>query len=377
MVAGLRLRRLEIEESIFARVLADVPDSVGVGDVEYLAGLRVTITAVVEYYLAGIDLGEERLEPVPSAVIAQAQYAARLGVSLETVLCRHIVGYKLMVKLVTREAEDISSAKETLADVLNLQASLLERLVSSITRVYLGEVGSNGSSTDLRRAELVQRLLDGATVDGSSLGYGFEAWNVGMIATGVDAQQALRVLAADQGQRLLAVQHGNEVVWAWLGGRRRPDIRDIERVLSSAVWPVGVSLAVGEPARGLGGWRQTHRQAVEALRVLRGPQGFVRYADVAILALVLQSDLVARSLREIYLAPLGARCGQGAVARRILGAYFKAGRNAATAAKELGVDPKTVRRRVREIEQLLGRPLPMCHVELEVALRLEDVDDAS
>jgi hypothetical protein len=374
VVAGLRLRQLEIEEAIFAHVRDGVSDPVGAGDEEYMAGLRATITAVVEYGLAGIDMGEERSEPVPLAAIMQAQHAVRLGVSLETVLCRYIAGYKLLVKLVTHEAEDIASERGVLAAVLSLQASLLERLVSSITCVYLSEVECVGPSPEMRRTELVQRLLDGATVDASYLGYDFDAWHIGMIATGAGAQRALQVLGADRGQRLLAVQHGDELVWAWLGGRRRLDVRDIECVLSSDDWPVEVSLAVGEPAREIDGWRQTHWQARDALRALRRPQRLSRYANVALLALVLQNDLAARSLREIYLVPLGAG-GQGGVARRTLRAYFKAGGNAASTAKELGVAPKTIRRRVQEIEQRLGRPLPTCHAELEVALRLEDLDD--
>ncbi len=374
VVAGLRLRQLEIEEAIFAHVFDGVSDPVGAGDEEYMAGLRATITAVVEYGLAGIDIGE-RSEPVPLAAIMQAQHAVRLGVSLETVLCRYIAGYKLLVELVTQEAEDISSERGVLAAVLGLQASLLERLVSSIACVYLSEVECVGPSPELRRTELVQRLLDGATVDASYLGYDFDAWHIGMISTGAGAQRALQVLAADYGLQLLAVEHGDDVVWAWLGGRRKPTVRDIECVLSSVDWPVEVSLAVGEPAREIDGWRQTHWQAQEALRALRRSQRLSQYANVAILALVLQNDLAARSLREIYLVPLGARRGQGGVARRTLRAYFKAGGNAASAAKELGVAPKTVRRRVQEIEQRLGRPLPTCHAEMEVALRLEDLDD--
>jgi hypothetical protein len=376
VVAGLRLRRLEIEEAIIADILKSASGSPESRESEYIVGLRATITAVVEYGLAGIDVGDGCLESVPRAAIMQTQRAVRLGVSLETVLCRYIAGYKLLVRLVTREAEGISSEGGVLADVLSLQASLLERLVSSITCVYLREVECiAGSSPELRRADVVQRLLDGVSVDASFLGYDFEeAWHIGMIATGAGAQRAMQVLAANGARRLLAVQHGSDVVWAWLGGRCRPAIEDIECVLSSAGWPEDVSLAIGEPGRGVDGWRQTHRQAQEALRVLRRPQRFSRYADVTILALVLQNDLAARSLREIYLAPLGACRGQGGVARRTLRAYFKAGGNAASAAKELGVAPKTVRRRVQEIEQRLGRLLSTCHAELGVALRLEDLD---
>jgi hypothetical protein len=372
VVDRLRSRRLEIEEAIFAEVHGGVLDPAGGRDAEYVAGLRATITAVVEYGLAGIGLGPQRPEAIPSAAIVQARHAVRLGVSLETVLCRYIAGYKLLVELLTRETESISSERGALVDVLGLQASLLERLVSSITRAYLGEVSAE-PSLELRRVELVQRLLGGASVDASSLGYDFQAWHTGMIATGPDAQRALQLLAARRGRRLLAVPLDDDVVWGWLGGPRRLAVRDIECVLALAEWPASVSLALGEPARGLEGWRRTHQQAQEALHALRAPQKLSRYADVTILALVLQNDLAARSLREIYLRPLGARHSQGAVKRETLRAYFKAGSNAAIAAKDLGVSAKTVRRHIQEIEQRLGRQLPTCHAELEIALRLEDL----
>ena len=49
--------------------------------------------------------------------------------------------------------------------------------------------------------------------------------------------------------------------------------------------PAGVSSAIGEPGKGLDGWRLTHRQAQAAMRIaLRRPQRLTRYADVALLA---------------------------------------------------------------------------------------------
>jgi hypothetical protein len=93
--------------------------------------------------------------------LEQAQRAARLGVGLDTVLGRYIAGYQLLVKFVTREAEELSHEKGVLAYVLGLQASLLQRLVSAITCGYTSESERAGRSPDQRRAELVQKLLDG------------------------------------------------------------------------------------------------------------------------------------------------------------------------------------------------------------------------
>ena len=61
--------------------------------------------------------------------------------------------------------------------------------------------------------------------------------------------------------------------------------------------------------------------------------------------------------------------------RETLRAYFDAGFNAATAAAALEVDRHTVQRRLRKVEEALGRLLHTCHAELEVALVLEELDD--
>jgi sugar diacid utilization regulator len=172
------------------------------------------------------------------------------------------------------------------------------------------------------------------------------------------------------------VSRSEETVWAWLGGKRRLDFADIERLLSGKE-SAGVSLAIGGPGHGIEGWRLTHRQAQGAMLVaLRRPQPLTRYADVALLATALRDDTLARSLEEIYLSPLG-RDKDGAVSRKTLRAYFAAGRNAATAAAALSVDRHTVERRLHSIETRLGRLLHTCHAELEVALRLEELGDAA
>jgi DNA-binding PucR family transcriptional regulator len=62
------------------------------------------------------------------------------------------------------------------------------------------------------------------------------------------------------------------------------------------------------------------------------------------------------------------------VLRKTLRAYFAAGFNAATAAAALEIDRHTVQRRLRKVEESLGRLLDSCHAELAVALRLEELD---
>jgi DNA-binding PucR family transcriptional regulator len=137
-----------------------------------------------------------------------------------------------------------------------------------------------------------------------------------------------------------------------------------------------VSLAVGEPRRGLEGWRLTHHEAKAAQQVmLLRPQPLIQASDVVLLAAVLRDDLLARSLRETYLAPLDEIGDPGGILRGTLRAYFEAGFNAATAAAALQVDRHTVQRRLRKVEEALGRVLQASHAEIEVALLLEELDE--
>lgn len=142
----------------------------------------------------------------------------------------------------------------------------------------------------------------------------------------------------------------------------------VERILSTAMTGE-VSLVLGEPRRGLSGWRLTHQEAEAALLVAQhSPAPLMRFAEHALLALVLQNQSLVSSLLGVYLPSLGSP-----VARETLRAYFSAGCNAATAAAKLEIDRHTVERRLRAIETRLGRQLRSCHAELEVVLRLEEL----
>lgn len=375
VVEQLRSRLSEIELSIFAHICAIVDDPTGTDDAEYKVGLRKTVTAVVEYGLVGIELGKQGRDSIPSVAVVQVHRAARLGVELETVLRRYIAGYKLFGEYVTRGVENLSVENGTVAHIVSVQVSLLEHLIVSIAGEYKYEIQRVASSREHRRAELARHLLAGRDMDASDLNYDFDGWHLGIIAKGIGAGQVVRRLAAERGWRLLALPYGDDTVWAWLGGFRRCTASDIERVLSGK-WPASVSLAVGEPAKDVQGWRLTHRQAQAALRVaLRRSDRFTKYVDVALLAAVLQDDVLARSLAEIYLSPLGLHKDAGTTRRRTLRAYLDAHQNASQAAVILKVTRQTVENRLRAIEDALGRPRQAWLTDLAIALRMEALGD--
>jgi DNA-binding PucR family transcriptional regulator len=367
---GLRKRCAEIEREVLEHVRA-MPGPVE-GDAEYLAGLRATVAAVVDYGLMGIEQGKGWCEPIPSAALAQAHRAARGGVGQEMVLRRYVVGYTVFDDFVIREAErgGLLDQGPALRYIRGTLASLLDCLLASITEEYARETKRIKSSPRLRRAEDVRRLLAGEQVDLAGLGYEFDAWHLGLIATGALAEQVLQGLAIQLEQRLLWVSIGEKTVWAWVSGRHSIASADIEGALESAA----VSMAVGEPGYGVQGFCLTHRQAQAALGVaLHRPRQLTRYGDVALIAHWLQDEALARSFIEVHLSPLGGYSRNKLVLRETLRAYFAADSSTKVAAARLGVHRRTVQNRRRIIEERLGYLLCARRAELEVALRLDDL----
>jgi PucR C-terminal helix-turn-helix domain/GGDEF-like domain len=375
--AGLRSRRRELADAIFARVRDDLLGSVGAEDAEYTVGLRQAVAAAVDYVLEGIERGAESAGVIPAEVISQARRAARAGVSLDTVIRNYVAAYTLVETFIVEEAERSEDSGEggPLRGILGARASLIDRLLTGITGAYGDELQQAERSPERRRTELVHALLAGQAVDPSELDHNLDGWHLAVIATGAAAPQAVRSMAGALDRRLLSVAHGAESVWTWLSGRRSLTGTDIERWLSVEGHP-DVLLAVGEPGRGIDGWRLTHRQAQAALLVaLRRPrpQRLTRYADVALLASALRDDVLARSLIQIFLSPLDSQRDRGAVSHETLRAYLAAGRNASSAAAALEVGRHTVENRLRTVEQSLGRSLQTCLAELELALHLEEL----
>jgi hypothetical protein len=372
LLMRLQARRSEIEQATMTRAYS-IADPTEVADPAYAQGLRAAVSAALEYGLAAIECGEERAPPVPEALRAQARIAARNGVSLDTVLRRCFAGYTLLGDFLMQEAEEDGLQRGSLKRLLLTQATLFDRLLAAVTGEYTHEARSRATSTEQRRAERVQKLLDGELLDTGALEYDFDGHHLGLIASGLEAAEAIQELAKSLDRRLLLVRRDEELVWAWLGGRGKVDLEQLDRLISKSR-PSQLKLVIGEPAQGLAGWRLTHRQAAAALPIAqRGPDPFVRYVDVALLASVLHDDVLTTSIRQLYLAPLEAERDGGKTLRETLRAYFAAERNVSSAAAILGLSRQAVGNRLRLIEHIFGRTLDRCASEIELALRLESV----
>ena len=372
LVSRLRERLPEIQAAIATRVYA-ISDPHDVADPAYLQGLNAALAGAIDHRLAVLEFGERHAPVVPPVLLAQARLDVRDGVSLDTVLRRYFAGNTIFGDFLVEEAERAEVPSSALRRLLGEQATLGDRLLAAVSAEYAREAKNRPSSAAERRRECVKSLLAGELVDHSNLEYDLDAHHLALMAKGEGSPEVMSVLAGRLDRRLLTVCREEEPIWAcWLGGRSPLEAEQALRALGEISLD-RVFVTVGEPAEGLSGWRLSHRQAKAALPIAeRRGQPILRYADVVLLASIFRDDLVATSLRQLYLEPLEGGRDDGKQARETLRAYFTAERNISSTAAVLGVDRRTVTNRIRAIEGLFGRPLKDFATELETALRLDD-----
>jgi hypothetical protein len=373
LAARLRERLPELEAAIATRVYA-ISDPHDVADPTYLQGLNAALAAAIDHRLTVLEVGERHAPAVPPVLLAQARLDARDGVSLDTVLRRYFAGNALFGDFLAEEAERAGVPNSALRRLLGAQATLGDRVLAAVSAEHAREAKNRPRDATERRRECVKGLLAGELVDHSELGYDLDAHHLGLMARGEGVAEAMRELAGRLDRRLLAVCREEEPVWAcWLGGRDPLEAEEALRALHD-IRPDGILITLGEPAEGLSGWRFSHRQAKAALPIAeRTGQPLVRYSDVTLLASILRDDLAVASLRRLYLAPLeGGRDGDNL--RIALRAYFQAGRNVSSAAAALGLNRRTLSKRLQAAERILGSPLESLAADLEVALSLEALE---
>jgi PucR C-terminal helix-turn-helix domain/GGDEF-like domain len=370
LAGRLRARRDEIVQAVLARV-RQLADPVGL-DSAYTAGLRSAVLGAVFYGIEGIEHGADRPMSIPPATARQARHAAREGVSLDLVLRRYAAGNLTLEEFILAEAEDIPSA--LLGQMIGEQGPRVDRLLELVASEYKDEYEQTRRSPTRKKADRIIRLLQSdSPVRPADLDYDFDAWHVGLILKGPNAELVARTWAERLGCNVLHAARDSETTWAWLSSSRQPAPGRLEGFLIENM-PAQLSAAIGEPRPGLDGWRLSHREAQMALQaMLQNPQRLVRGRNVILRVGVMRDDTLVRSLLDGYLTPL-KRHANSQKLLEALRAYLATGGNAASAAATIGVTRHTIQRRIRTVEETLGRSFESCQAELHVALQIDALD---
>lgn len=237
--------------------------------------------------------------------------------------------------------EGLSEAVFALGDIFSL----------TVMRRYAAERERWLRSAEAVRAATVQEVLAGGPVDvaaaSARLRYelrhahvAFVVWSEGE----TEAPESAAAAVGGPGALLVPLGTGTVAGWCAPGG--------VQPEAGGAV-----AVALGTPAADVEGFRRSHAEALEARRVARlsgrAAPGLVRYADVALLALLTQDAEQARRFAAAVLGPLaGGEEAMRKLADTLLVALEEQG-SPRRAAARLGVHENTVAKRLRSVEELV------------------------
>ncbi|MGM7648439.1 PucR family transcriptional regulator [Nocardia sp. JW2] len=306
---------------------------------------------------------------------------------MSAVIRGYQVGNQLSAELwadaVVAHAPERSDAVELVKVGISYLLGAVEIITSALAVEYVEEAERLARERSLERVEAVRRVLNDQSIEIDSasalLGYRLDGRHVAVVLregtersdTGAALDVARRKLLRAFGLgTCLTVRVDMRTVWVWLAApacSRTP----IATLTSS------VSAAVGRPAFGLEGFRRSHREAIDAMRVaeLADPVSatVTYFGDVDIAALCSMDTARCREFIHSELGALAATGKAAALQRATLAAFFAANSNYRATGVDLGIHHNTVRYRLEQVERLLGRDLGERRLALELALHLYDV----
>ena len=183
------------------------------------------------------------------------------------------------------------------------------------------------------------------------------------------AQEITEALGA---RRRLSTPSSSRGLWAWIPTDGPPNGAQ-RNAVAALTAPAGLRAAIGQPGKGLDGFRRSHEEALAAQRIAMtdGHDQLVTwYSDVEIVSLLSCDARGARALVARELSSLTGLDAQSDKLRRTILAYVRCGCSATAAGRELGVHTNTVRYRIEQAEDALGRPLQGQELRLQLALML-------
>lgn len=329
------------------------------------------VEAVYGHVVDVLGSGDRVTVPIPILVLAQARLAAVSNLALDVLLRRCVAVNDQIGLHLTEVVSQIDMSREGRVDVARKQVQIADRLIEAVVEEY-NRAEPNGGSTVKQRLALVTAILEGQPLDAKGLGYDLNRHHVAVFAEGVEDGPLKRV-ATELSADTLLVHPGTFVQWMWMGTVE--ELRsDALRLAVKKALPARCIVAFGATESGRAGWRESHMQARHAYGVARRTGIPTHYEDVTLVASTVCDHVLESFLRRKFLKPLKDPPRGGMDLLQTLRAYFAADRNGSSAAAALDVSRQTVSNRLQFVEHRLGRNLSSCAPEVELALRLDELD---
>ena len=384
-VTALLTGRVELAEELATYLNAqdDEPRKVGVEDL-VLASCRSNVTVMLDYIARSVPL-----ESITASaeLLGYTRTMVRSGLSHDSVMRGYRRGTTFLVQKWVTQVGELGLPADVSVQLISHGSGYLlgwlEVMLEQLSMEFRAEMSRLSLERSHARLDDITALLRASGDDDlvgvdQRLGYRLARSHLAMVlydaTRGPAHEDALDAAVRSVTGRLgvstrLAVHADTRTMWCWVPW---PADREVDVSLVD----VPVLAGVGRVGTGIAGFRRSHREAVDALRVARtadaATPSVVKYDEVDVVALCTAD--VARA-REFIQFELGALAGDDPITarqRNTLSAFYSADSNFRATATQLGLHHNTVRYRLEQIEHRLGRGVQQRRLSLELALRLAE-----
>lgn len=379
----LRAAPDEMADEQLRAVAAIIPELAG-RDVAPLA--HAAAVANLQTMATVLERGRVSDDALPPAVSALVRHLAWGGVEVDMLARAYRLGQDWLYEDIRSYCRDgCTTAEEAVALLGDLGQAALRFSDLSTTLVieqYKEEREDLARNAYAKRAGTVRPLLDGAQVDlpalERTLGYGFSGPHTAVILSPADHAEGVRarslrktasdLIAGLDNPTSLVVEDRPDRVMVWI--RAHLDRPRVEQ-WAAALGPTGsVRLAVGCTGIGLQGFRRTSQQAERAAAIGAPDEALVTYAEVSLVAVLLENPDTARAFMHEELGALAEAGETNGALRATLEGFLAHQCRFVPTARSTYLHRNTIAERLRRIENILGLSVRDRATELDAALRL-------
>lgn len=375
-------------DAMFDYILERIPEA---GADDDLRGLTLgscssNLEAALSMVRHGIDV---KAATAPVTALEHARAMAARGYDVDVMLRFYRVGHayfsERILARITDFVPDPALALAVVADLQRYAFAYIDRISSEVAAEYVAELDRMQNRVRAARTDAVRGLIAGDRIDlaraEQTLSHRLTGWQTAFVCwtdrDDVDlARVGTAVGAHFDSLHPLLVPDGAQALWGWVSTTRAPEVASDDLAPLSGQIPAMVQICIGTPARGPGGFRDSHAQAKRGRRIVEisGRAAPVTFYGELALVDTMSGDLdLARSFVASELGALAVVGRREEEERRTLLAVLDAQGGLAAAAEELGVHRNTVLQRLRRAEERRGRPNADRVAELHAALRLVQV----
>jgi DNA-binding PucR family transcriptional regulator len=389
---AVKLRLAEVSHDVWRRLIDDIPELkaddplVGV----LVAGVEANVATLLDVLQHGIAL--DALD-APAAAVEYARRVAQRGIPLHALVRAYRVGHARFLQWcldeIPEQTHDAALTRAVIRRLLDESFGYIDRVSEQMISAYQHEQGRWLLTQNAVRAVRVRALLDRERIDPhqieANLGYRLDQHHIGLVAWVPEANSSVEALTrldrlttalADELScrgKPLYVPCDEAAAWAWLPLENGKHVAWERLAEAAAARDSTARVALGDPAAGVDGFRQTHQQALRAQGVAVAAQPGTQvttFAEVGPIAL-LSADLDAtRGWVWHVLGDLADNDQNSERLRETLRVFLAAKGSYQTAGERLAIHKNTVQYRIRKAQEAIGQPSQDHRSDVELALRI-------